>query len=74
MSSEYRDKVKNIYKEVKRYDYNPTYQLAFDANLCTYELYINDLLVNFSFTPGRTAGEQNIDIPQFILKSGKLTN
>jgi hypothetical protein len=28
-------------------------------------------LVNFSFTPGRTAGEQNIDIPQFILKSGK---
>ncbi|KQB40377.1 hypothetical protein [Flavobacterium aquidurense] len=73
MSSEYRDKVKNIYKEVKKYDYNPTYQLAFDANLCTYELYINDVLVNFSFTPGRTAGEQNIDIPQFILKSGKQT-
>jgi hypothetical protein len=72
-SAEYRDKIKNIYKEVKTYDYNPTYQLAFDANLCTYELYINDVLVNFSFTPGRTAGEQNIDIPQFILKSGKQT-
>jgi hypothetical protein len=69
--TEYRNKIKNIYKEVKRYDYNPTYQLTFDANLCTYELYINDVLVNFSFTPGRTAGEQNIDIPQFILKTGK---
>jgi hypothetical protein len=71
MSTEYRDKIKNIYKEVKKYDYNPTYQLKVNTNLCTYEAYVNDILVDFSFTPGRTAGEQNIDIPQFILKSGK---
>jgi hypothetical protein len=70
-STEYRDKIKNIYKEVKRYDYNPTYQLKVNTNLCTYEAYVNDILVDFSFTAGRTAGEQNIDIPQFILKSGK---
>jgi len=73
MSTEYRDKIKNIYKEVKTYDYNPTYQLKVNTNLCTYEAYINDILVDFSFTPGRTAGEQNMDIPQYILKSGKQT-
>ena len=72
-STEYRDKIKNIYKEVKTYDYNPTYQLKVNTNLCTYEAYINDILVDFSFTPGRTAGEQNMDIPQYILKSGKQT-
>jgi hypothetical protein len=72
-NTEHRDKIKNIYKEVKRYDYNPTYQLKVNTNLCAYEAYVNDFLVDFSFTPGRTAGEQNIDIPQFILKSGKQT-
>ena len=69
----YVEKIKNIYKEVKRYDYNPTYQLKVNANLCTYEIYVNDVLVDFSFTTGQTAGEQNIDIPQYILKSGKQT-
>src|SRR6187402_3279849 len=73
MSTECRDKIKNIYKEVKTYDYNPTYQLKVNTNLCTYEAYVNDILVDFSFTPGRTAGEQNMDIPQFIIKSGKQT-
>ncbi|KQB40375.1 hypothetical protein [Flavobacterium aquidurense] len=70
-NTEYRDKIKNIYKEVKTYDYNPVYQLKVNTNLCSYEAYINDILVDFSFTPGRTAGEQNIDIAQYILKSGK---
>jgi hypothetical protein len=70
MSTEYRDKIKNIYKSVKKYDYNPIYQLKVNTNLCTYEIYINDILVDFSFTTGRTAGEQNIDIPEYILKSG----
>jgi hypothetical protein len=74
ISTEYREKIKNIYKDVKSYDYNPIYQLKVNTNLCTYEAYVNDVLVDFSFTPGRTAGEQNMDIPQFILKSGKQTN
>ncbi|MDW8850050.1 hypothetical protein SD960_08105 [Flavobacterium sp. MMLR14_040] len=70
MSTEYITKVRNIYKDIKKYDYNPTYQLKVNTNLCTYEIYINDILVDFSFTTGRTAGEQNIDIPEYILKSG----
>ncbi|MDW8850051.1 hypothetical protein SD960_08110 [Flavobacterium sp. MMLR14_040] len=65
-----KEQYKSISKEVKKYDYNPTYQLKVNTNLCTYEIYINDMLVDFSFTTGRTAGEQNIDIPQYILKSG----
>jgi hypothetical protein len=66
-----KEQYNTISKEVKTYDYNPTYQLKVNTNLCTYEAYVNDILVDFSFTPGRTAGEQNIDIPQYILKSGK---
>lgn len=70
MNTNYIEKVKNIYKEVRKYEYNPIYQLKVNSNLCTYEIYINDMLVDYSFTTGRTAGEQNIDIPQYILKSG----
>lgn len=65
-----KEQYNKISKEVKRYEYNPMYQLKVNSNLCTYEVYINDMLVDFSFTTGRTAGEQNIDIPQYILKSG----
>jgi len=68
-SAEYRDKIKNIYKEVKTYDYNSSYQLKVNTNLCTYEAYINDIFVDFLFTPRRTAGEQNMDIPQLSLKA-----
>jgi hypothetical protein len=53
MGTEYRDKIKNIYKEVKKYEYNPTYQLKVNSNLCTYEIYINEMLVDYSFTTGR---------------------
>lgn len=70
MSAEYITKVRNIYKDIKKYDYNPTYQLKVNTNLCTYEIYINNILVDYDFTTGRTAGEQNIDIPEYILKSG----
>jgi hypothetical protein len=44
MSTEYRDKIKNFYKEVKRYDYNPTYQVRDDKFNCPMEIYINDVL------------------------------
>ena len=60
----------NISKEIKTFDYNPTYQVRFTARLCTYEIYINDMLANFSFTTGNSAGEQHADIPQYILQSG----
>lgn len=60
-----------ISKEVKSFDYNPTYQVRFTAADCSYEIYVNDMLASFSFTTGNTAGEQNVDIPQYILGSGK---
>lgn len=67
----YTEKIKNIYKEVKVYDYNPTYRLMINTVSCTYEIYVNGVLANYSFSTGRTAGEQSIDIPQYILKSGR---
>lgn len=66
-----KEQYNSISKEVKTYDYNPTYRLRINTVLCTYEIYVNDVLVNYSFSVGRTAGEQSVDIPQYILKSGK---
>jgi hypothetical protein len=60
----------SISKLVKKFKYNPTYALKIDRVWCGYEVYINDMLVNYSFETGRSAGEQNIDFPQYILKSG----
>jgi hypothetical protein len=70
MGTEYRDKVKNIYKEVKTYEYNPIYQIRFEKFNCPMEFYVNDVLVLYLSDSGKTAGEQNIDVPQYILKSG----
>jgi len=61
----------SISKLVKKYKYNPTYALKIDRVWCGYEVYINDMLVDFSFETGRSAGEQNVDFPQYILSSGK---
>lgn len=65
-----KEQYNNISKEIKTFDYNPTYQVRFTAQSCTYEIYVNDMLANFSFTTGNSAGEQHIDIPQYILGSG----
>ncbi|MEZ2442783.1 hypothetical protein AB6805_13760 [Chitinophaga sp. RCC_12] len=59
-----------ISKEIKTFDYNPTYQIRFTRVHCTYEIYVNDMLANFSFTTGNSAGELQVDIPQYILESG----
>ena len=66
----YQDKIKNIYKEVKKFDYNPVYQIREIKYNCPMEYYVNDILVFYSSSSGKSAGEQNIDIPQYILKSG----
>lgn len=60
----------SISQSVKTFDYNPTYQVRFTTVSCAYEIFVNDMLVTFSFSPGNTAGEQSADIPQYILKSG----
>lgn len=70
MNTEFRDKIKNIYKNVKSYDYNPTYQIRYDKFNCPIEFYVNDVLVLYLHDSGKSAGEQHVDIPQFILKSG----
>ncbi|MET3879820.1 hypothetical protein [Chitinophaga sp. OAE865] len=60
----------SISQSVRTFDYNPTYQVRFTNVSCSYEIFVNDMLVTFSFSPGNTAGEQSADIPQYILKSG----
>lgn len=69
-STEYRDKIKNNYKNVKSYDYNPIYQVRYENFNCPMELFINDVLVVSLFDNGKSAGEQIIQIPDYILKSG----
>jgi hypothetical protein len=73
MTTEFRDKIKNNYKNVKAYDYNPTYQIRYDKFNCPIEFYINDILVFYLPDSGKSAGEQHIDIPEYILKSGLQT-
>lgn len=65
-----KEQYNSISKSIKTFDYNPTYQVRFTAKYCSYEIYVNDMLANFSFTTGNTAGEQHFDIPQYILNSG----
>lgn len=69
-STEYRDKIKNNYKNIKSYDYNPIYQIRFDKFECPIEFYINDVLVVSLLDNDRSAGEQIVQCPQYILKSG----
>lgn len=69
-SSEYINKIKNNYKNVKSYDYNPIYQVRYENYDCPMELYINDVLVVYLAGGGRSAGEQIVQIPDYILKSG----
>ncbi|PWK02100.1 hypothetical protein BC749_101160 [Flavobacterium araucananum] len=70
MSTEYRDKIKNNYKNVKIYDYNPIYQVRYENYDCPMELYINDVLVVYLAGGGKSAGEQILQVPDYILKSG----
>ncbi|MBC5837474.1 hypothetical protein [Flavobacterium muglaense] len=73
MSINYRDKIKNNYKNVKTYDYNPIYQIRFENYDCYLEFYINDVLVVYLGGKGKSAGEQTVQMPQYILKSGVQT-
>ena len=59
----------NISKEVKTYPYNPTYCLRLLTAACTYEIYINDVLVDHNFNTGNATGI--VPFPELICKSGK---
>ncbi|OXG07723.1 hypothetical protein BC749_101158 [Flavobacterium araucananum] len=73
MSTQFQDKIKNNYKNIKIYDYNPVYQIRFDKYNCPIEIYINEILVVSLLDNDRSAGEQIIQIPEYILKSGLQT-
>ena len=66
LKTDYIQEMLNVHTTVKMYDYNPIYLLKVNAAFCTYEIFINDMLADFSFTTGNTAGEQPIQISQFI--------
>lgn len=65
-----KEQYNSISKEVKTYEYNPSYYALVNNKNCTYEIYINDVLVDYSFSVGNAAGEQPIPISGYILKSG----
>ena len=70
MNEENIQKVSNIYKEVKTYDYNPQYTLHIGtaANF-SFELLINDFPLIYKYESGITTG--SIPINEAILTKGK---
>lgn len=70
MSNEYINKVKNIYKKVKKYNYNPSYTLHIEkaANF-SFEALVNDYPIFEEYTPGIKSGSKPIN--EAILQSGK---
>lgn len=63
-------KMLDIYKQVKSYDYNPWYEIEFSQDACGYEILINDLPLHRYFMFGST-NEQRVQINDQILGSGK---
>lgn len=63
-------KMQDIYKQVKTYDYNPWYEIEFSQEACGYEILINDVPVHRYLLFG-SANEQRIQINDHIMKSGK---
>ncbi|OKS86982.1 hypothetical protein [Mucilaginibacter polytrichastri] len=66
-----KEEYNSISKSVKTFSYNPTYSLRVNRVACTYEIFVNDMLVDFSFETGNSAGEQTAGFAQYILRSGK---
>ena len=58
----------SISKGIKTYPYNPRYSLRLKASGCSYEIYINDMLVDFDFGASNNTGI--IPFPELINKSG----
>jgi len=70
MNEESVKKVTNIYNQVKRYQYNPTYTLHIEkaANF-TFEALVNDYPIFIQYTPKTISGSKPIN--HAILKPGK---
>ncbi|MCC9070481.1 hypothetical protein LNQ49_02555 [Flavobacterium sp. F-65] len=63
-------KMLDIYKQVKTYDYNPLYEVEFSQDACGYEILINDVPLHRYLLLG-SANEQRIPVNDYILTSGK---
>lgn len=65
-----REKLLNLYKEIKMYDYNPRYWADIQSNNCTYEILLNDIPLNQYFD---IVESSTVSLPMNtrILKSGK---
>jgi hypothetical protein len=65
-----KEKLLNLYKEVKMYDYNPRYWIDIQSKNCTYEILLNDIPLNQYFDMIESS---TVSIPMNtrILKSGK---
>lgn len=62
-------KMLEIYKQVKTYDYNPFYEVEFSQDACGYEILINGVPLHRYLLFGST-NEQRIQINDHILTSG----
>lgn len=63
-------KMLDIYKQVKTYDYNPLYEVEFSQDACGYEILINGIPLHRYLLLG-SVNEQHIPINDHILTSGK---
>lgn len=63
-------KMLEIYKQVKTYDFNPFYEVEFSQDACGYEILINGVPLHRYLLFGST-NEQRIQINDHILTSGK---
>ena len=70
MDNKIKDKVLNIYKQVKVFDYNPRFVLDFSAFGCTYQVLVNDVPVMNSNEPGDVGGAV-YPFSEYVLHSGK---
>lgn len=65
-----RERYLNIYKQVKRYRYNPRFYVRYANNDCTYEILINDMPAVVDFGKGNSGGTI-IPVSPLILKGGE---
>jgi hypothetical protein len=65
-----KDKLLNLYREVKAYDYNPRYWIDFEAKYCSYEILVNDVPLHSYFKNTEVSGS-SIPLNSRILSKGK---
>ena len=67
-----KEKILNLYKEVKSYDHSPSYMLNVNFRGCSIEILINDIPVYHNFFNNKFGGVGgDIHINENILSSGK---